>query len=78
MKKVVQLIFLTTSAVKAKTYCPPAFADVDNNYRTYVNQIFGASKSNRTRAGLLIDYGFDSTYPKLYNGSVMGDSALME
>lgn len=80
MKQVFQLIlfFFAISAVKAQTYSPPAFADVDNNYRTYVNQIFGALESNRVTTGLLVDYGFDFTDPKIYNGSVLVDSTLME
>lgn len=80
MKQVFQLIlfFFAISAVKAQTYSPPAFADVDNNYRTYINQIFGALESNRVTTGLLIDYGFDFTDPKIYNGSVLVDSTLME
>jgi hypothetical protein len=80
MKKIFQLIFLfgAISAAKAQTFTPPAFADVDNNYRTYVNQVFGALESNRVTTGLLVDYGFDFTDPKIYNGSVLVDSTLME
>jgi hypothetical protein len=35
-------------------------------------------KSNRVTTGLLADYGFDFTNPKIYNGSVLVDSTLME
>ena len=80
MKKIFQLILLFSlfSTAKAQTFTPPSFADVDNNYRTYVNQVFGALESNRITTGLLVDYGFDFTDPKIYNGSVMVDSTLME
>ncbi len=80
MKKIFQfltlLCLLTTS--KAQTFIPPAFADVDNNYRSYVNNVFGALEANRVTTGLLADYGFDFTDLKIYNGSVLVDSTLME
>jgi hypothetical protein len=80
MKKNFQLLMLVCviSTTKAQTFIPPAFADVDNNYRTYVNQVFGALESNRVTTGLLADYGFDFTDLKIYNGSVLVDSTLME
>ncbi len=80
MKKIFQLLLLVCviSTAKAQTFRPPSFADVDNNYRTYVNQVFGALESNRVTTGLLADYGFDFTDPKIYNGSVLVDSTLME
>ena len=80
MKKIFQLLMLlcAISTVNAQTYTPPTFADVDNNYRTYVNQVFGALESNRITTGFLADYGFDFTNPKVYNGSVLVDSTLME
>ena len=39
MKKIFQLLypFFAIRTIKAQTFTPPAFADVDNNYRTYVN-----------------------------------------
>lgn len=76
MKKIFQLTLLlcAMSTAKAQTFTPPAFADIDNNYRTYVNQLFGALESNRVTTGLLVDYGFDFTNPKIYNGSVLVDS----
>ena len=80
MKKIFQLFLFSCaiSIIKAQTFTPPSFADVDNNYRTYVNQVFGALESNRVTTGLLVDYGFDFTNPKIYNGSVLVDSTLME
>lgn len=80
MKKIFQLLLLlcAITTTNAQTFTPPAFADVDNNYRTYVNQVFGALESNRVTTGLLTDYGFDFTDPKIYNGSVLVDSTLME
>ena len=80
MKKIFQLLvlLLITCVTTAQIFTPPAFADVDNNYRTYVNQVFGAIESNRITTGLLVDYNFDFTDPKIYNGSVMVDSTLME
>ena len=79
-EKKIQLVLLlcAISTTKAQTFTPPAFADVDNNYRTYVNNVFGALESNRVTTGLLADYGFDFTDPKIYNGSVLVDSTLME
>ncbi len=35
-------------------------------------------EANRIPTGLLADYGFDFTDPKIYNGSVLVDSTLME
>ena len=80
MKKIFQLLLflIVTNTVKAQTYTPPAFADVDNNFRSYVNNVFGALEVNRIPTGLLADYGFDFTDPKIYNGSVLVDSTLME
>ena len=80
MKKIFQLILLlcAISTAKAQTFTPPAFADIDNNFRTYVNNVFGALEANRVPTGLLVDYGFDFAEPKIYNGSVLVDSTLME
>ena len=76
MKKIFQLVllFCVISTTEAQTFTPPTFADIDNNYRTYVNQLFGVLESNRITTGLLVDYGFDFTNPKIYNGSVLVDS----
>ncbi len=80
MKRRLQLLLLlcVISRTEAQTFTPPAFADVDNNHRTYVNNVFGALEANRVTTGLLADYGFDFTDPKIYNGSVLVDSTLME
>ena len=80
MKRIFQLLLLlfVISTTEAQTFTPPSFADVDNNHRTYVNQVFGALEANRVPTGLLADYGFDFTDPKIYNGSVLVDSTLME
>ena len=80
MKKVFQFIFLLCAITyaKAQSFAPPSFAEIDNNYRNYVNNVFGALESNRVPTGLLVDYGFDFTEPKIYNGSVLVDSTLME
>jgi hypothetical protein len=80
MKKIFQLflLLLTIYTAKAQIYTPPAFAEVDNNYRNYVNNVFGALEANRVPTGLLADYGFDFTDPRFYNGSVLVDSTLME
>ncbi|MBA3673705.1 MAG: hypothetical protein H0W75_01900 [Chitinophagaceae bacterium] len=80
MKRILQLFLLlfTTYTVTAQTYTPPAFAETDNNYRNYVNNVFGTLESNRVPTGLLMDYAFDFTDPRIYNGSVLVDSTLME
>ncbi len=80
MKKILQLLLVlcATTITKGQTFTPPAFADIDNNYRTYVNQVFGALEANRVPTGLLADYGFDFTNPKFYNGTLLVDSTLME
>ncbi|MBA3675302.1 MAG: hypothetical protein H0W75_10190 [Chitinophagaceae bacterium] len=80
MKKIFHLLLLllTIYTAKSQTYTPPAFADIDNNYRTYVNNLFGQLETNRVSTGLLMDYAFDFTDPKIYNGTVLHDSTLME
>jgi Secretion system C-terminal sorting domain len=72
------LVLLTTLQTFSQTYTPPSFAEVDNNYRNYVNNVFGALETNRVPTGLLADYGFDFTDPKFYNGVVLVDSTLIE
>lgn len=72
------LLLLCSFITNAQSFIPPSFADLDNNYRNYVNQVFGALEVNRVPTGLLTDYGFDFTDPKIYNGSVLVDSTLME
>lgn len=80
MKKIVQtfLVMLIASHLVAQTVLPPAYADIDTNHRTYVNQVFGLLEPDRVNTGLLVDYGFDFTDPKIYNGVVLVDSTLME
>ena len=80
MKKIFKLILLLCAIqnLKAQTFTPPAFADVDNNHPPYINNLFGALESNRVSTGLLADYGFDFIDPKMYNGTVLVDSTLME
>ena len=79
MKKLFTLCMLALSytALQAQTYTPPAFADVDNNHRNYVNDVFGELEVSRIPTGLLADYAFDFTDPKIYNGVVLHDSTLM-
>lgn len=69
---------LCSNIIYAQNFTIPAFADVDNNYRNYVNNVFGVLEANRVPTGLLSDYGFDFTDPKIYNGSILVDSTLME
>ena len=73
MKKILQTLFamLCSLQVFAQTVTPPAYADIDTNHRTYVNQVFGLLEPNRVSTGLLVDYGFDFTDLKIYNGSVI-------
>ena len=80
MKKLLQLVVLLTSYyfTSAQTFTPPVYADIDNNYRNYVNNIFGALEANRVPTGILADYGFDFTEPRFYNCSTLADSKLME
>ena len=76
MKKFIA--FLITLAIvsnlSAQTFVPPAYAEVNNNYRTYMNNVFGVLEGNRVPTGLLMDYAFSFTNPKIYNGSVLVDS----
>jgi hypothetical protein len=72
------LLIICSGATFAQSYTPPSYADVDNNHRNYVNQVFGALEANRVPTGLLVDYGFEFTNPKIYNGFVLVDSTLME
>ena len=76
MKKILQTLFamLCSLQVFAQPVTPPAYADIDTNHRTDVNQVFGLLEPNRVSTGLLVDYGFDFTDPKIYNGAVLADS----
>jgi hypothetical protein len=88
MKKIYATLLLwgLLCAANAQSFTPPSYAEVptakrhawDNNYRTYVNNVFGALEANRVATGLLVDYGFDFADPKIYNGSVLTDSTLVE
>lgn len=40
--------------------------------------MFGDLENLRVPTGLLVDYGFDFTNPRFYNGTVLHDSTLME
>jgi hypothetical protein len=78
MKKLLQAIFALYLSIQgiAQSFTPPSFAEIDNNYRNYVNQVFGALEANRVTTGLLADYGLDFTDPKFYNGAVF--SAILQ
>jgi hypothetical protein len=80
MKKLLTIASLLILSIQglSQTYTPPAYAEVDNNHRNYVNQLFGALEANRVPTGLLMDYAFDFTEPKIYNGVVLHDSTLIE
>ena len=80
MKIILQLVvfLFATSVTKGQTFAPPSYADIDSNYRSYVNNVFGLLETNRVTTGLLVNYGFDFTEPRFYNGSVLVDSTLME
>ena len=79
MKKILILLiaFVTVLNLSAQTVAPPAYADVNNDYRNYMNNVFGTLEANRVPTGLLMDYAFSFTNPKIYNGSVLVDSTLM-
>ena len=80
MSKFLQAIIalLLTIHCFSQTFTPPSYAEIDNNHRNYVNQLFGALEVNRVPTGLLMDYAFDFAEPKIYNGVVLHDSTLME
>ena len=80
MKKIFHVILalLITIQSFSQSYTPPPYADIDNNFRNYVNNLFGQLETNRVSTGLLMDYAFDFTEPKIYDGTVLHDSTLME
>lgn len=80
MKKILKILLaiVLTVPVFSQTVTSPTYAAIDTNYRTYANNLFGLIEPNRVSTGLLADYGFDFTDPKIYNGSVLVDSTLME
>jgi hypothetical protein len=59
---------------KSQTFTPPPYADISTDYQTYVNNVFGLLEPNRISTGLLLDYGFAFTNPKIYNGNNLHDS----
>jgi len=82
MKKILKALLIvmlsTPLFLYSQTVSPPNYASIDTNNRNYANNLFGLLEPNRVSTGLLADYGFDFTDPKIYNGSVLVDSTLME
>jgi len=72
------LVLFTTLYAKSQTFTPPPYAEIDTNYQTHVNNVFGLLETNRVTTGLLLDYGFAFTNPKIYNGVVLHDSTLIQ
>ena len=70
-------VLLYTIAVFGQSITPPAYAEINDDYRTYMSNVFGLLEPNRVPTGLLMDYAFSFTNPKIYNGSVLVDSTLM-
>jgi hypothetical protein len=66
LSALVLLLFACTTY--SQTVNPPAYAVVNDNYRSYVNTVFGALEPGRVPTGLLLDYAFDFTSLKIYNG----------
>ena len=79
MKKIPILLiaFVAVLNISAQTVTPPAYADVNNDYRNYMNNVFGTLEANHVPTGLLMDYAFSLTNPKIYNGSVLVDGTLI-
>lgn len=59
-------------------YTAPTAAEVDNNFRTAMTQIFGNLEAPRVTTGLLLDYGFEFANPRIYDGALLEDSTLMD
>jgi len=55
----------------------PGYAEVDNNFRTQVGQVFGALETNRVNTGLLLDYAFELANPRNFDGVRLEDSTLV-
>ena len=72
------LAFALLFRAAAQNFARPSTAVIDDNYRTYVNNLFGQLEPARVSTGLLMDYAVDFTDPKFYNGTVLHDSTLME
>ncbi len=68
MKRITSVILAGMFAMQgfSQSYTPPAYADIDTTYRTYVNNVFGLLEPNKVSTGLLLDYAFDFTDPKIY------------
>jgi len=71
------LIAIITITSFSQSFTPPSYADIDNNHRNYVNSVFGTLEPNRVPTGLLLDYAFEFTEPRIYNGTVLHDSRLI-
>ena len=80
MKKFIQLFIalLFTFSCISQSLIPPTYAEIDTNYRSYVNQVFGQLEPNRIATGLLVDYAFDFAEPRIYNGTILDDSTCIE
>ncbi|MFT3948609.1 MAG: T9SS type A sorting domain-containing protein [Agriterribacter sp.] len=89
MKKLLPVLIALLCAVKSyaqftpqasvpDTFRLPSYADVNSNYRTYANNVFGSLEANRMPTGVLLDYAFDFTEPKTFNGITLHDSTLVE
>jgi hypothetical protein len=76
MKKllITTVLLFTILFAKSKTFTPPPYAEIDTTYQAYVNNVFGLLEPNRISTGLLLDYGFAFTNPKIYNGNNLQDS----
>lgn len=48
MKKLLLTAFMlfTITYVKSQTFTPPPYAEVNTNYQTYVNNVFGILEAN--------------------------------
>lgn len=66
--------FIPFSGGGDTSFTLPAYADVNSNYRTYANNVFGLLEASRVPTGLLLDYGFDFTEPKAFNGILCGNA----
>lgn len=70
--------FTPMSGAGDTTFTLPAYADVNSNYRTYANNVFGLLEPNRVPTGLLADYAFEFTDPRIYKGVLLHGSMLIE
>jgi hypothetical protein len=80
MKKILMAMLpaLLCLNLSAQTFVPPPYAETSTNHQQYVDYTFGALETNRIPTGLLLDYAFDFTEPKIYNGKTQADSTLIE